>query len=67
MDWQMPEMDALEATAAIRSLGERGQLPIIAVTANAFDEDRVRCIAGGMNHHVAKPIRVEELQRAIEQ
>jgi signal transduction histidine kinase len=67
MDWQMPEMDALEATAAIRKLGAgRGNLPIIAVTANAFEEDRERCLAGGMNDHVAKPIRPEELKRAID-
>jgi signal transduction histidine kinase/ActR/RegA family two-component response regulator len=66
MDWQMPEMDALEATAAIRDLGVRGQLPIIAVTANAFVEDRERCLEGGMNDHVAKPVRRRELEEAIE-
>jgi len=65
MDWQMPEMDALEATAAIRKLPGCADLPIIAVTANAFEEDRERCLAAGMNDHVAKPIRLEELQRAI--
>ena len=66
MDGQMPEMDALEATAAIRKLGTRGQIPIVAVTANAFEEDRAKCLAGGMNDHVAKPIRLEELKRAID-
>ncbi len=56
MDVQMPGMDGLAATAAIRRLPDRQTLPILAMTANAFDEDRRRCLAAGMNDHVGKPV-----------
>jgi len=55
MDMQMPEMDGLAATRAIRATHPRGDLPIIAVTANAFDEDRDRCLEAGMVDFIAKP------------
>jgi CheY-like chemotaxis protein len=56
----------MEATQAIRALGDaRGSLPIIAMTANAFEEDRLACLAAGMDDYVAKPIDVEQLAQAI--
>ena len=66
MDLQMPEMDGMEATQAIRALGGRfAALPIVAMTANAFDEDRQACLAAGMDDYVAKPIDVAQLAEAI--
>jgi PAS domain S-box-containing protein len=66
MDMQMPVMDGLEATRAIRALpGPDGQIAIIAVTANAMAEEVERCHAAGMNGHLAKPIDRELLRRAI--
>jgi len=66
MDLQMPEMDGMEATQAIRALGGAfASLPIIAMTANAFDEDRQACLAAGMDDYVAKPIDVAQLAEAI--
>jgi signal transduction histidine kinase/ActR/RegA family two-component response regulator len=66
MDLQMPEMDGMEATHAIRALGGAfAALPIIAMTANAFDEDRQACLAAGMDDYVAKPIDVTQLTDAI--
>lgn len=62
MDIQMPVMNGYEATAAIRGLsGERGQLPIVAMTANAFAEDVQMAKNAGMNGHIAKPLDVKKL------
>lgn len=67
MDIQMPNMDGYEATRRIRSLSDKkkAQIPIIAMTANAFVEDKARALACGMNHHISKPVNVEELKRTI--
>lgn len=61
MDVHMPEMDGYQATREIRSGLGYGNLPIIAMTANALAQDREVCLAAGMNDHVAKPIDVEAL------
>jgi len=60
MDLQMPVMDGFEAAGAIRAMGLTG-LPIIAMTANAMEDDRQRALAAGMNEYVAKPIDVDAL------
>jgi CheY-like chemotaxis protein len=65
MDMQMPLMDGLEATQCIRRMPERATLPILAMTANAFAEDRQRCLAAGMNDFIAKPISAEHLYSII--
>jgi PAS domain S-box-containing protein len=67
MDVQMPEMSGLEAAAVIRSReSPSGRIPIIAMTAYAMKGDRERCLEAGMDDYVSKPVRAEELFRAIE-
>jgi CheY-like chemotaxis protein len=67
MDMQMPQMDGLEATRKIRTqeLRTHQHIPIIAITANAFDEDRRRCAEAGMDGYVVKPISPQELHDEI--
>jgi signal transduction histidine kinase/DNA-binding response OmpR family regulator len=66
MDVQMPEMDGLDATREIRQLEDATQPHIIAMTANAMEGDREACLAAGMDDYISKPIRVDELMRALE-
>ena len=61
MDIQMPKMDGYKATQAIRHLPDKACIPIIAMTANAFEEDKRDAIAAGMNGHIAKPIQIDRL------
>ena len=65
MDMQMPQMDGLEATRAIRAVERLAHLPIVAMTANAMPRDRERCLEAGMNEHIAKPIDPERLLKTI--
>ena len=68
MDMRMPEMDGLEATKRIRDLDREDakQIPIIALTANAFDEDVQRSLQAGMNAHLSKPVEPERLYQTLE-
>ena len=67
MDIQMPEMDGYQATETIRNLPgkEKAEIPIIAMTANAFEEDRKMAFSKGMNAHIAKPIDVNIIEKTL--
>lgn len=67
MDIQMPNMDGYQATQCIRHLNDKkkAEIPIIAMTANAFAEDRKKAFDAGMNGHIAKPIDIEKLGAVI--
>jgi len=61
----MPHLNGVEATMAIRALPAYAQTPILAMTANAFDEDRQRCIDAGMNDHIGKPVEPQKLYETL--
>ena len=65
MDMMMPNMDGVSATRAIRALAraDAKTIPIIAMTANAFDEDAKACFEAGMNAHLAKPFQIDVYKR----
>ncbi|OYU75792.1 MAG: hybrid sensor histidine kinase/response regulator, partial [Burkholderiales bacterium PBB5] len=65
MDMQMPMLNGLDATRAIRAEAPNGRTPILAMTANAFDEDRRLCLEAGMDGHLAKPIKPDAFYQTL--
>ena len=67
-DISMPEMDGYEAARTIRAMddGERASIPILAMTANAFEEDKQEALRNGMNGHIAKPIDMKKLIQTLD-
>jgi len=67
MDLQMPEMDGFEAARQIRGIGspKAAEIPIIAMTANVFQEDIEKCLETGMNGHVGKPLDIGEIVQTL--
>ena len=68
MDIQMPRMDGYMATREIRTLADsrKANIPIIAMTANAFEEDKQKALAAGMNGHMSKPIEADKTEAMLE-
>ena len=66
MDVRMPGIDGLQATEALRMLKTTADLPIIAMTANAMEGDRERCLEAGMDDYIAKPIRADQLYEQLQ-
>ena len=64
----MPNMDGYKATEVIRDLSDKSKanIPIIAMTANAFEEDRKKALAKGMNGHIAKPVDIEKMRKILQ-
>lgn len=69
MDVQMPVMNGYEATKAIRRLSDpaRAKVPILAMTADAFEEDRQKALRSGMDGHLSKPIEIDKLFEALDE
>ena len=69
MDIQMPRMDGYTATKEIRTLADnkKANIPIVAITANAFEEDKEKAIASGMNGHIIKPISIKEIAKVLDE
>jgi len=65
MDMQMPGLDGVAAAQAIRAQPAGGDVPIVAMTANAFSEDRDRCLAAGMNDFITKPVEPDRLYATL--
>jgi len=65
IDVHMPEMDGLEATRQIRRMAGGRRLPIVAMTANAFAEDRAQCMAAGMDDFLSKPVEPDRLYSTL--
>ena len=68
MDVQMPRMDGYTATREIRTLADnkKANIPIVAMTANAFEEDKKKAYESGMNGHIIKPISIEEIAKVLD-